>query len=88
MARLETELVNLTWKRNTKIDDYIAEIDHIANLIRGCGHEVPDYRLRMTLLRGLPDRLSNIQHILLEQHSLNYYETCDRLRAHISLSLA
>ena len=86
IARLESELVNLTWKRNTKLEDYISEIDHIADQLRACGHPVPDYRLRMTLLRGLPERLNNIQHILLNQSNLSYAATCDNLRAHVSLA--
>ena len=40
----------------------------------------------MTLLRGLPERLNNIQHILLNQSSLSYAATCDNLRAHVSLA--
>ena len=37
IARLETELSNLKWRRNTSIEEFISEIDHIVNLIRGCG---------------------------------------------------
>ena len=85
IANLENELMNISWKRNTKIDDYISEIDSIAEMLRGCGHEVSDSRLKMILLRGLPDRLSNIQHILLDRHDLSYASTCDSLRAHVSL---
>ena len=87
VARLESELINLTWKRNTSIDEYISQVDHACNLLRGCGQEIPDSRLKMTLLRGLPDRLSNVKHILLSQNPSSYYEMCDQLRAHVSLSM-
>ena len=87
VARLETELMTLTWKRNTPLEDFIAQIDYCAELLRGCGQTVPDSRLKMCLLRGLPDRLSSIQHVLLEQNNLSYHATCDRLRAHVSLAL-
>ena len=37
VARLETELLTLSWKRDTHIDEFISKIDHLNELLRGCG---------------------------------------------------
>ena len=66
IARLETELSTLTWKEGTNLDVFISEIDNIADQLRGCGQTVSDSKLRVTLLKGLPDTLSSVKHILLE----------------------
>ena len=86
VARLEDELHSIRWKKNTTVDSYIQEIDRIANSLRECGQEVSENRLKMTLLRGLPDRLDNIKHLLLQLGPQPYVIVCDYLRAHVGLS--
>ena len=86
VARLEDELHNLKWSRNTTLENYIESIDKIADQLRGCGHEVPDSRLRICLLRGLPDRLDSVKHILLQMGSMSYTSLCDHLRSHVGLA--
>ena len=85
VARLEDELHAVRWKKNTSVDNYIQEIDRIADSLRECGQEVSDNRLKMTLLRGLPDRLDNIKHLLLQLGPQPYTIVCDYLRAHVGL---
>ena len=85
VARLEDELHAIRWKKNTSVDSYIQEIDRIADSLRECGQEVSDNRLKMALLRGLPDRLDNIKHLLLQLGPQPYVIICDYLRAHVGL---
>ena len=86
IVRLEDELQNLKWKRNTPLETYLQEIDRVAEALRGCGQEVSDSRLRITLIRGLPDKLDNIKHILLQLGPQPYHIICDYLRSHVLLS--
>ena len=85
VARLEDELHSIRWKKNTTVDSYIQEIDRIADSLRECGQELSENRLKMTLLRGLPDRLDNIKHLLLQLGPQPYVIVCDYLRAHVGL---
>ena len=88
VARLESELMAVKWKRNTKLDAFIQQVDRIGDQLRSCGQEVPDSKLRMALLKGLPDRLENIKHILLDKGETSYVKMCDSLRAHVGLSMS
>ena len=85
IARLENELMNVKWKRNTSIEEFIHEVDRLGDQLRSCGQDVPDSKLRMALLSGLPDRLENVRHILLEKGEASYLRVCDSLRAHVGL---
>jgi gag-polypeptide of LTR copia-type len=86
IARLESDLHALKWKRNSTVDSFIQEIDTITETLRGCGVEIADSTLRLILLKGLPDRLESVKHILLQSGSKNYLELCDDLRSHVGLS--
>ena len=88
IAKLEDDLHNVKWKRNTSLESYLQDIDRIVDSLRGCGQDVPESRLRQTLLHGLPSRLENIKHILLSLGPKPYYVLCDHLRSHIGLSAA
>jgi gag-polypeptide of LTR copia-type len=86
IAKLEDDLQNIKWRRNSSLESYIQEIDRLADLLRGCGLEITENRLRMILLRGLPDRLENVRHLLLQLGPKPYQSLCDDLRAHVGLS--
>ena len=86
VARLEDELSSVKWKRSDTLKSYIQNIDRLADLLRGCGQEVSESRLRMSLLKGLPDRLISIRHILLQVGPLPFHSMCDHLRSHVGLS--
>ena len=88
VARLEDQLHALRWKKNSTVDSYIQELDSIADSLRECGREVEDSRLKMSLLRGLPDKLENIKHILLQIGPQPYQIVCEYLRSHVGLSFA
>ena len=88
IARLERELHNLKWKRNSSLESFLQEIDRVADSLRGCGQDVPDSRLRMTLLDGIPNRLDYVKHILLQLGPQPYYVLCDQLRSHVALASA
>ena len=51
IAHLEDELMRMKWRRNTTVEAYLQEIDRVADFLRGCGQDVSESRLRMTLLR-------------------------------------
>ena len=87
VARMREELLNVTWKRNSSVDEYIQEVDRLADNLISCGEQVQDKDLKMILMKGLPDRLETVKLILLQAGKLmNYPTLCDNLRSQVGMT--
>ena len=87
IMRLESELQEVSWKKNVGVDGYMKEIDELADQLRAVGEEVSERTLKRVLLKGLPSKYEQIKHILLQKDGASYVELCDNLRSHVGLSL-
>ena len=87
VARMKAEIQAVSWKRNATVDEYIQELDRLADNLRMCGEELLDKDLKMILMRGLPERLETTKLILLSTgHLMTYQDLCDHLRSQVAMT--
>jgi Reverse transcriptase (RNA-dependent DNA polymerase)/gag-polypeptide of LTR copia-type/Integrase core domain/GAG-pre-integrase domain/Zinc knuckle len=85
IARLENQLQTVKWRRNTSFEEYVGEIQNLTNLLRGRGYDVPERTLRLAFLRGLPDRVEHLKHLIHQMGDVTYQEAVDHMRSHLEL---